>query len=67
MFNCHDFFKERFKNIAAVQSTEWDEPKLILKIIIVYYRDHINEVFILFHLLLVFSMRFPIDINVSFI
>lgn len=60
---CSNKFKERFKNIAAVQSTEWDEPKLILKIIIVYYRDHINEVFILFHLLLVFSMRFPIDIN----
>ncbi|XP_025202207.1 transcription-associated protein 1-like [Melanaphis sacchari] len=60
---CSIKFKERFKNIAAVQSTEWDEPKLILKIIIVYYRDHTNEVFILFHLLFVFSMRFPIDIN----
>lgn len=60
-------FKERYKNLAAIKSTEWNEPKMLLKIILTYYRNHKDEVFILFQILSVFSNRFPIDINVSFI
>lgn len=40
---------------------------MLLKIVLAYYRDNNDEVFILFQILPVFSNRFPIDINVSFI
>lgn len=60
------YFKERFKNLAAIKSTEWDEPKMLLKIVLTYYRENLDEVIILFQLLPVFSYRFPVDVNVSF-
>ncbi|XP_029341770.1 transformation/transcription domain-associated protein isoform X2 [Acyrthosiphon pisum] len=56
-------YKERYKNLAAIKSTEWNEPKMLLKIVLAYYRDNNDEVFILFQILPVFSNRFPIDIN----
>lgn len=59
------FLKERFKNLAAIKSTEWDEPKMLLKIILIYFKANIDEVCILFQLLTVFSFRFPVDLNVS--
>jgi len=61
------FFKERYKNLAAIKSSEWNEPKILLKAIVAYYKNNNDEVFILFQVLPVFSYRFPIDINVSFI
>jgi len=61
------FFKERYKNLANIKSTEWDEPKMLLKIVLAYFKTNINEIFVLFQMLPMFSYRFPIDTNVSFI
>jgi len=58
-------FKERYKNLAAIKSTEWDEPKMLLKIVLTYFKNNIKEVGVLFQILPVFSYRFPVDINVS--
>lgn len=38
---------------------------MLLKIILAYYKNNIDEIFILFQILPVFSYRFPVDINVS--
>lgn len=61
------FFQERYKNLAAIKSSEWDEPKMLLKIVLAYFKNNIDEVCILFQMLPVFSHRFPVDIIVSFI
>lgn len=56
-------YKERYKNLAAIKSTEWNEPKMLIKILLTYYRDNDDDVCILFQVLTVFSNRLPIDIN----
>lgn len=61
------FLKERYKNLAAIKSNKWSEPKMLLKIILTYFKNNIDEIYILFQMLPALSFRFPIDINVSFI
>lgn len=58
-------FKERYKNLAAIKSTEWDEPKMLIKIVLAYYDKNVDDIHILFLILPMFSNRYPIDINVS--
>lgn len=40
---------------------------MLLKVILAYYKNNIDEIFILFQILPVFSYRFPVDINVSYL
>ncbi|VVC36854.1 Hypothetical protein CINCED_3A003660 [Cinara cedri] len=56
-------YKDRYKNLAAIKLTEWDEPKMLLKIILIYFKSNVDQIFILFQLLPAFTSRFPIDIN----
>lgn len=59
------FSQDRYKNLAAIKLTEWDEPKMLLKILLEYFKRNPHQTIVLFHLLPAFSCRFPVDINVS--
>lgn len=38
---------------------------MLIKIVLAYYKQNVDEVFILFQILPMFSNRYPFDVNVS--
>ncbi|XP_050420275.1 transformation/transcription domain-associated protein-like [Adelges cooleyi] len=56
-------YKEKYNNLLLIKSTEWDEPKLLFKILLEYYKNNQEELYLLFQLLTIFTYRFPVDIH----
>ncbi|XP_050530942.1 transcription-associated protein 1-like isoform X2 [Daktulosphaira vitifoliae] len=56
-------YKDRYKNLSLIKSTEWDEPKMMLKILLEYFRNNREEIQLLFQLLTVFNCQYPTDIH----
>lgn len=48
---CDDTYQERHKNIEQLEYTHWQEPKLLVKILLHYFCHHPTDIDLLFQLL----------------
>nr|CAD7263930.1 unnamed protein product [Timema shepardi] len=55
---CNDKYQELHKKVDAVEVLHWKEPKLLVKILLHYFRHHTNNIDLLFQLLRAFGGRF---------
>nr|CAD7427558.1 unnamed protein product [Timema monikensis] len=58
---CNDKYQELHKKVDAVEVLHWKEPKLLVKILLHYFRHHTNNIDLLFQLLRAFGGRFLPD------
>ncbi|XP_065219244.1 transformation/transcription domain-associated protein isoform X2 [Planococcus citri] len=56
-----DSYQEIFVNITAIPHTHWNEPKLIVSILLHYFTHHPLKIDLLFYLMTAFSHRFTSD------
>ncbi|XKL66766.1 hypothetical protein PGB90_010186 [Kerria lacca] len=57
----NDSYQEIFVNITAIPHTHWNEPKLIVSILLHYFTHYPLKIDLLFHLMTAFSHRFTSD------
>ncbi|KAK1124236.1 hypothetical protein K0M31_006611 [Melipona bicolor] len=58
---CNDEYQALHKKVESVEYCHWKEPKLIVKILLHYFRHHSNEIDLLFQLLRATCDRFIPD------
>lgn len=55
---CNDQYQEMHKKVEGVDCNHWKEPKLIVKILLHYFRHHPNNIDLLFQMLRALCDRF---------
>lgn len=60
---CNDNYHEKHKNINEIDSKYWNEPKLLAKILLNYFRYTQNDYNLLFQLVRAFPLRLITDFN----